>query len=141
MVFGFLKKDKQKKNSSSKKSNVNSNATFWQKCVEEKYEIGSDGSKPKKSIKPPYSDMCKNFINEDYLKDILKNDSDIHRRGFALYLLKTFCSLKSDSDNLDDYLSNLIDEMNLPDYEWDIIIKDYGEFCDAAANNNLDLTG
>ena len=120
MVFGFLKRNKQK-NDSKSKSSSNETGTpcnvFWQNCI----EVDEHG----KMFTVPYEDLRNHFRDEDYLKDVVKNDGDIHRKTISIYLLFNFCRYGEKFKNLGGLLESITEELNISKSDHTDIINDY----------------
>lgn len=56
---------------------------FWTSCL----TIKEDDSNDEIILKLPFKDINKNYDDENFLKNIIKNDFNTHRRAIAVFLL------------------------------------------------------
>ena len=110
MGFGDFLKGRGKKKSSSS-TNLNT-GNYW---IDNVTNLPLDG--------------ILNNRNEDDLKRILKNDSNVHRRTFALAIL--FNVIDKDFDKFSEYFAHLAVELNLSMDDVKEIAQDYSDFIDA----------
>jgi hypothetical protein len=61
--------------------------------------------------------------DEDELKDVLKNDSNLHRRTFALAIL--FNLIDKDYDNFSGYFAHVVVELGIDRNEVGKLTQDY----------------
>lgn len=116
MAFGFLKRDKKKNEVKSSNS-----GNFWESCVVtgslQQFGVNETG----KAFVIPFDDIREKFIYESYLKDVLKSDSDLHRRTAALFILWTVRG----GDSFGNYCDNLTSELNISENDLSMILDDF----------------
>lgn len=126
MVFGFLKKNKKDNNSKSK-TEVDEGYEFWLGCMETNIvKNPTTGEIEKKeSLRIPFKDITDHFFDEtdDYLKNVVKNDSDVHRRTAATVLLA-----QSSKKNFSEFFMSLTWELDLHSHDYDSLDKDIANF-------------
>ena len=103
-LFDFMKRDKKPKSSTGLNT-----GNYW---------IDNVDNLPLEGIA--------NNRDEASLKSILKNDSNIHRRTFALAILWNI--IDKDHDQFSEYFAKLAVELNLSMNEVEEIMDDYIDF-------------
>jgi hypothetical protein len=67
--------------------------------------------------------------DEAYLKNVLKDDENIHRRTFALGILWNI--MDTEHDSFAEYFAKLVVELDMSMNDFEKIIKDYTDFSKA----------
>ena len=143
MVFGFLRGNK--KENTKDKLFVEDSETFWKKGLSfSKFaEIDENGTlgnlEDRLDFRIPYEDIQRKFDDESYLKNIVKNDDDLHHRSAAVYLLWLYHN-KENCNNFDFFDKLVYDENIFRDGRDAVVVaKDFNELCKVQNDANFVL--
>lgn len=129
MAFDFLKRNKDKIDKN--KSESDNEGNFWENYVSYSENLMKLNKNleieeiiKQKEFRIPFNDIKRNRKDFDFLKNIIKNDTDLHRRTAALYFLFIFSKYDG---TLNTFLRRISIELNLSSEDTNDIRHDLAE--------------
>lgn len=116
MAFDFLKRNKKKEKNSNSNVESSSNNEFWESNV----IMENINGEPSRVLKLPYADIAARYKDLDYLTDVFRNDTELHRRSLALHLITMY--FNGDAQRIAEYTEVLFE--GIPHSELDEIFLD-----------------